>query len=145
AALEREGIDVTEVPLFLVLGRPIEGEQGLFQAAQLQLVVNHVPSRTDAPLHVYANRDSVYVSCAGTSLLGRQAAVLAGQAASAVADPAYRGQEMGEDDPLLKSVAMGEVFRTMGPTGPLQQIQAVLAQARREGRELNAEERERLR
>src|SRR5262249_38150569 len=49
-ALGKKGIDLTDLPLFLVLGHPEGEEKTLFQAAQLQLVVNQVP-HGEAPLH----------------------------------------------------------------------------------------------
>jgi len=75
-ALGQAGLSLTDLPLFLVLGRPEAPEDDLFQAAQLQLVVRQTP-RAAAPLHVYASRDALYVTCAGASLLGRQATILA--------------------------------------------------------------------
>lgn len=73
-ALDREGIRLTEVPLFLVLGRPEAAEEYLFRAGLSPLLVRQAPADPQAPLHVYANRDAVFVTCAGASLLGRQAA-----------------------------------------------------------------------
>jgi hypothetical protein len=94
--LARSNIQLTDLPLFLVLGRP-EGpnnaagdekgrkaEEVLFQqAAQLNLVVKQAPHDAQAPVHVYASRDAVFVTCAGASLLGRQAAILAGDVEAA--------------------------------------------------------------
>jgi hypothetical protein len=76
-ALNREGIRLTEVPLFLVLGRPEAPEEHLFRAAQSPLNVRQTPADAKAPLHVYANRDGIFVSCAGASLLGKYAANIA--------------------------------------------------------------------
>src|SRR5262245_49421626 len=76
-ALDRASIELTEVPLFLILGRPASGMAGLFEAARLSLTVDAVPRRPDAPVQVHANADAIYVSCTGASLLGRQAAILA--------------------------------------------------------------------
>jgi IcmF-related N-terminal domain len=75
-ALGKAGVSLTDLPLFFVLGRPEAPEEDLFNAAQLQLVVRQTPSRA-APLHVYASRDAVYVTCAGASLTGKQASILA--------------------------------------------------------------------
>jgi len=76
-ALDRASIELTEVPLFLILGRPASGMAGIFEAARLGLTVDAVPRRPDAPVQVHANADGIYVSCTGASLLGRQAAILA--------------------------------------------------------------------
>ncbi len=115
-ALNQAGMQVTDLPLFLVLGRP-EGPEGLDpgergrkaeeilfqQAAQLPLVVKQVPATPVAPLHIYASRDALYVTCAGASLLGRQAAILAGE----VTSPAREGvgpQEGQAEDPADKTL-----------------------------------------
>jgi hypothetical protein len=75
-ALGSAGLSLTDLPLFFALGRPEAPEEDLFKAAQLQLVVRQTPSRA-APLHLYASRDAVYVTCAGASLTGKQATILA--------------------------------------------------------------------
>src|SRR5262249_42620808 len=56
-ALEEKNIDLTEAPLFLIVGKTAATEEALFAAAQLQLTVKQAPRRSDAPLHVYGNRD----------------------------------------------------------------------------------------
>jgi hypothetical protein len=75
-ALEQAGIDVTETPLFLVLGRTAAPEDALFAAAHMSLRVQQTPRNASAPLHIYANKESIYVTCPGASLLGRQSALL---------------------------------------------------------------------
>lgn len=76
-ALDKAGINLDEAPLFLVLGQPQGTEESLFAASGLPLQVRNVPRRPAAPLHVFASRDGIFVTCAGTSLLARQAALLA--------------------------------------------------------------------
>jgi type VI protein secretion system component VasK len=76
-ALTAAGVEATEAPLFLVLGRPARSVEDLFGAAQLILQVRNVPSDPDAPLHVYASRSGIFVTCEGASLLGRVHALLA--------------------------------------------------------------------
>lgn len=73
AALEAAGIQMAEVPIFLVLGQPEGTEQALFAGSQLELSIESVPKDFGAPLHVYASPDAVFLTCAGASLLGRQA------------------------------------------------------------------------
>ncbi len=77
-ALRKEKIALHDVPLFLVLGRPETGDANLFRAAQLQpaLVVNPAPANPLAPIHVFANRDAIFVTCPGASLLGKHASLL---------------------------------------------------------------------
>ncbi len=68
-----------DLPLFLVLGRPYEAEANLFAAAQSPdtMVVKQTPSDPLAPIHVYATRDGIFVTCPGASLTGKQASILA--------------------------------------------------------------------
>lgn len=75
-ALDKAGIDLSEAPLFVVLGQPQSTEESLFAAADLPLQVRHVPRRPTAPLHLYASRDGIYLTCGGASLLARQTALL---------------------------------------------------------------------
>jgi hypothetical protein len=133
-AVQQAGIDLTDVPLFLVFGRSGENEESLFQAANLQLAVTRAPKRHDAPVHVYANRDGIYVTCPGASLMGRQAAVLGGEVA--VGGPATNGEEAAaEFDP----------GKTMTPQGPAEEVRMLLVQAKQEKRELSDEENEKIR
>jgi IcmF-related N-terminal domain len=87
AALQQAGISLTDVPLFLVLGRPAAGAEGLFGASRLPFPVRQMPRRAGAPVQVYANEEGIFVTCPGASLLGRLAELLSG-AAAATAAPA---------------------------------------------------------
>ncbi|HYT92592.1 MAG TPA: type VI secretion protein IcmF/TssM N-terminal domain-containing protein [Gemmataceae bacterium] len=93
STLAQANIHLSDLPLFLVLGRPegpddapetdraAKAEELLFsQAARLKFVVNQTPQDPQAPLHVYATREAVFLTCAGASLLGWQTAILAGDA-----------------------------------------------------------------
>lgn len=69
AELERNGLDLREIPLFLVLGSQDERhEHALFDASQLSLTVKRVPAGP-AALHWYANPDGVYVVASGVGCL----------------------------------------------------------------------------
>ena len=63
-------VGLADAPLFLLLGRPDEGEEALF--AGMSTVVGGAPAYAEAPLHVYATREAIYVTCVGASLLGAQ-------------------------------------------------------------------------
>jgi hypothetical protein len=141
-ALNQAGIDLREAPLFLILGRPQGSEAALFEGAQLQLKIANLPKDDRAPLHVFANRDGIYVTCAGASLLGRQAAILAGEGDSSLdgfADGAAAGVAAGPGDDL---------FKTLQPKGRLKEVQTVLQRAREQGRkpdQLSEAEKEEIR
>jgi IcmF-related N-terminal domain len=76
-AIAQAGIQLPGVPLFLVLGRPASGEDHLFEASGLKLVVKQTPANPNAPVHVWADREAVYVTCRGASVLGKLAGILA--------------------------------------------------------------------
>lgn len=137
AELNAQGIDVRDAPLFLLLGRPGGGEAPLFQAAQLQFAVQQAPRRPDSPLHVWANADGIYVTCAGASLTGRFTDLLLGHGKSNSSVPLPDFVE-GEFDP----------YKTLPPQGRLREVQTILAKAHAEGRrpdQLTPEEREEIR
>jgi hypothetical protein len=122
AALAQARVELKDVPLFLVLGEPEAGEPALFHAAQLPLVVRQAPARDDAPLHVYATRDAIYLTCGGASVLGRYGRLLAGRLATPDGDPV---EGDCEGPPL-------HVFRRQQPSGtPLLTNQEIDEQAAR--------------
>jgi hypothetical protein len=128
-ALDQAGVDLTSSPLFLVLGRPQRSEEALFQGVQPKLLVNQAPRQTLAPIHVYANREGIYVACSDASLMGRQAALLTDEAYAASPTAADRG---GTAD-AGASVAM---YATLSPTGQrsAEAVEAIIARAREQGR-----------
>ncbi len=75
-ALDRAGISLASTPLFLILGKPESGEAGLFTASHLQLQVRMVPQDPSRPIHLFANRDGIYVTCPDASLLSYYATKL---------------------------------------------------------------------
>jgi hypothetical protein len=77
-ALAAKGINLTDAPLFLVLGKSLAGDGVLFGATQLAFSVKNAPPDDSAPLRVYAHPENgIYVCCAGASLLGKQSELLA--------------------------------------------------------------------
>src|SRR5262249_27733283 len=70
-ALNRADIRLDNAPLFLILGWPSSSEEDFFRAAGLKGQVKQVPSAPGEPLHVTANRDGVWLTCPGASLLGQ--------------------------------------------------------------------------
>lgn len=134
-ALEKAGIAVTDLPLFLVFGQPAGGEKVFFESAQLGLTVSNQPPG-EQPLHVYANRDAVFVTCPGASLLGRQAAVLTSPPDSGLNGAAGIGPEtfFGGGNP-------DDVFKTNLPKKQQARIRDILRKAREEGRDLTEAEK----
>jgi hypothetical protein len=149
AALRAARLSLTDLPLFLVLGRPEDEEKALFQAAQLSLEVKQAPARPEAPLHLYASRDAIYVTCAGSSLLGAYALSLAGKSLEASDERnAGPGHSPGaeDEDEVLKTLTPGAAGGTLDPKfGAVQDMVAVLQKAQREGRPLSKVDKRELR
>jgi IcmF-related N-terminal domain len=70
-ALAKCDIALDNSPLFLILGWPSDTNTDLFRAAGIKGLVREVPEESDAPLHVTANRDGIWLTCPGVSLLGQ--------------------------------------------------------------------------
>jgi hypothetical protein len=107
-ALDRAGIRLTELPVFLVLGKTAGDELEFFRLAGVPFLVEQAPRRPEAPLHVYASSEAVFVCCPGASLLARHADLLAAAnpnvPAAAVLAPAPAEAEWKKDSlppPLL--------------------------------------------
>jgi IcmF-related N-terminal domain len=96
-SLERAGIGLNEMPLFLVLGRPQGPEGALFDGAELQLQVRGQPSREDSPLRVYASREAIFVTCPEASALGGQSTALESSEFEAPAPSAEEAEFMTFD------------------------------------------------
>jgi hypothetical protein len=70
-ALNAAGIDPSEVPLFVVVGKPRSGTADFFAATNLPFAVRAEPRTPGAPVQIYATREAVYVACEGASVLAR--------------------------------------------------------------------------
>jgi IcmF-related N-terminal domain len=123
AALDRAGIRLVDTPLFLVLGKPRGSEAALFDAAELGLKVRNQPARDDAPVRVYANREAIYVTCAGASSLGLNAQVV---------EPVEEEPTVGD----FEAVDEGAYFMTFGVSASagIEAEARILAMARASGR-----------
>src|SRR5262245_59031616 len=81
-ALNRNEIQLDATPLFLVLGWTSGSEEAFFHAGGIRAKVKQVPQDRSEPLHVTADRDGIWVTCPGISLLSQQ-------------NPALRGGSVG--------------------------------------------------
>ena len=73
AAMRRAAVELGDLPVFLVLGQPVGGGPSLFHASGMPLAVSDVPRRPDAPIHVFATYEAIFVTCPGLSALGHLA------------------------------------------------------------------------
>src|SRR5215472_5344641 len=129
-ALDQAGIDVKSAPLFLVLGKPAGTEEALFDASGQRLNVRRVPPRAASPLQVYAGPEAIFVTCAGASLLGELADIVAG-----VKEPVMGGELDGQPSMMLGG-------GTRLPNANFIKMQKILRGAG--GRKLNEEEHREL-
>jgi hypothetical protein len=134
AALSAESIGIADAPIYLILGRAAAGEEALIQAAE-QPVVVRAPAGPDAPLRVYANRDAIFVTCAGASAWGRYCALLAGEEGS---DASVVKVSVPAGD---KTIQFGTESTGMQPE-QLDELRELLA--KQQQRDLTAAERSRL-
>lgn len=146
-ALNQAGIDLTEVPLFLIVGSPAGGFDSFFASSQLPLTVKRAPQRVEAPLYFYAYREAVFVTCHGASLVGRESEDLRDEGAP----HAVVGSDLGvgvavEPIPDMSATMAGA---TMRPNqGVMGEIQAILSRAAADGRgpnQLTPEEQQSIR
>jgi hypothetical protein len=147
-ALARAGLDLTQLPIVLVLGRPAGSEDDLFKAAGLKLDVEHVPSRKDAAVHFYANRDALYITLGGVSQTGWLTTAFAGDKPTKVAGPVWANDDsMGQS--MVLDNAEDDALKTIGGQSQAlpdaRALMAILEEARREGRHVTTEEQQGIR
>ena len=99
--LARAEIRLDSTPLFLVLGWSSGSEEAFFQAAGIKAKVNQVPRDRGEPLHVTADRDSIWLTCPGASLLDQQ-------------NPAIVGQDDGSEHLGTMVEQSSDPFKTIG-------------------------------
>jgi hypothetical protein len=130
-ALDRAGIDLRNMPVFLVLGASESSNEVLLQAARLGLEVKQTPPG-DAPLHLYAAKDAVYITCEGVCLLGKQAAFLTSGGTPGASSATDEDESLKTLSPVNAGAAVPEFL-------------AIRQRAEREHRELTADEQHRIR
>ncbi|QEH33049.1 hypothetical protein OJF2_15450 [Aquisphaera giovannonii] len=120
-ALSRAEIRLDATPLYLVLGWSSGSEEALFKAAGIKARVKQVPTDKLEPLHVTADRDSIWVTCPGASLLGQQ-------------DPSFIGQESGGGGAVLATMMeeQPDPFKTMGVGMATGGLEGAMEDARKE-------------
>jgi hypothetical protein len=132
-------ISVRDLPLFLILGTPEDREQerSIFHGSQL--IVNQSPDNPNDPVHVYATREGIFVTCAGASALGLYARSLVGEG------PARSEQSVSLEEEEILATLNPRSSRRLDPQGAVEKMAAVLIQAEREGRPLTKAEKRELR
>lgn len=116
--LQRCGLDVSQVPIFLVLGSAGEAQgQAIFGAARLDLRIRSLP-QGPAALHWFATGDAVYLVLTNTCCLSNLAALgrsVLGEERSRVAPSLPRPA----GDAIRGTVMLGAANPAVAASGPL--------------------------
>ncbi len=107
-ALNAAGIDPTEVPLFVVVGKPRTDLADFFAATGLPFAVRAEPRTPGAPVQVYATRDAVFVACPGASVLCRLADIFVAEAKAAAPAPPPAGFDLLDSPERPLDVVAGD-------------------------------------
>ncbi|HJZ54872.1 MAG TPA: type VI secretion protein IcmF/TssM N-terminal domain-containing protein [Gemmataceae bacterium] len=151
-ALQKAGIGIVDTPLFLVFGQLPAGFDDLFRALPHGLAVAGVTG-TGSPLQVFANRDGIYLTLPGASLLGVQGrGGLGTYSTDAAGGSVYHSVGVNQSVGIGASVGAsigasvgGSVGGSVGAGGPLQEIQKIIRKAREANRPLTEDEKRRVR
>lgn len=145
AALDKAGIDIYDVPVFLVLGRldDREAEAQVFTGLPRSLLVKAAPAAT-APLRIYGDREAVYILAPSAS------ALRAGPSSAAPASFQGAMNSMGVDQSIGVGQSVGmdaaaSIGVSAAATGPLARVQQIIKDAQRQNRPLTEQERQLIR
>lgn len=147
-SLQKAGIGINDTPVIMVLGELPSGFDPLFRSLPHGLAVSG-GSPAGSPLRAFANRDAVYVTFTGASLLGVQEA---GDLVDLTAAAQQSGNPFASIGVGAQSIGVGmgdsigaSLGASMAGGGPLREIQRVIQKARDEGRPLSDAEKEKVR
>lgn len=108
-AMADHSIDMSETPIFLIVGPPdFQASQRLMNASNISFSVC-VPTGPGAA-HVYANTDGIFVVCSGSSCLGT---LLGGRSVAAGAAEGVPAPASGGFDPT-RTMAAGDALGSFG-------------------------------
>jgi hypothetical protein len=108
AALDGQGIPLSTTPLYLVLGEMPAGYDPFFRAIPHGLAVTG-GNPSDSLLQVFANRDGVFLTVPGASLLGAHTSSL-------IIELTY-GMTKGESQDVMGSIGLGGSLRLSRSVG----------------------------
>ena len=107
-ALKENGIDPTEVPIFVLVGnRSLQEATNLFEASGLHLKVKSEPDNENAALHWFATQDSVYLCCTDTCWLSL---VASGGGTTSVPTAPAPGAPARKPDDIKGTMVTGAAF-----------------------------------
>lgn len=103
ASLVQAGINLRDVPLFLMVGKPFGSIDAIFSGSKITWLVRQVPLRVDAPFQVYAHRQAIFVALGEHSMLGKTLVQLSKATPSDQALPSSQ-ESVFYDSPKTSSV-----------------------------------------
>jgi hypothetical protein len=121
AALAEQGLDLSDLPLYVVLGAANEEQTtALFSASRVTTTVTGAP-RGPSPLRWYASADGIYLVCSGLGRLGRLS-----ELAVTTASTGGRGAAAGASIAATMVAGVSAPRQTTAPTDfPSESAQAV--------------------
>jgi hypothetical protein len=70
------GVNLQDVPLFLVVGQSLEGEDNVLLGAQFGFAIRDVPRWPDAAVRISANQQAAFITCPRASVLSHHLTLL---------------------------------------------------------------------
>jgi|SRR5262245_13233260 len=137
-ALAKAGIGIGDTPVFLVFGRVSGADEAIFQGVPGGLAVTG-GSPSGSPVRAFANRDAIFVTCPGASLLGNPGTVSDGSYGDVSIAPERGGMNFGASIGVEKSIGMGSVGGDIG------RVRQIIRTAQDQNRSLTDNERAEIR
>ncbi|HVK11277.1 MAG TPA: hypothetical protein VM597_21080, partial [Gemmataceae bacterium] len=146
-SLEKAGIGIGDTPVFLVFGKVVGAAEAMFQAVPGGLAVTGA-TPGGSPVRAFANRDAIFVTCPGASLLGNPGRVQAGPSAGTdlAASIGSGGPDLAASIGMDRSIGVGgtgSIGGTLG--GDVGRVQQIIRAARDQNRPLSDAERAEIR
>jgi hypothetical protein len=133
--LAASGLEIGDLPVFLMVGMPEERLDPLFLATGVQGIIR-TPSQGQPAIRIYAWEKAIFVVCPGASAWGQYCIAL-----SSGGDVMQSGADNNPQNPAA-TLGPGEAFKEMDDQAKAQ-LNALLSKAARD--QLSAEEQEELR
>jgi hypothetical protein len=141
SSLEKAGIGVGDTPVFMMFGRVAGVDEAIFQGVPGGLAVTG-GSPSGSPVRAFANRDAIFVTCPGASLLGNPGTIQQGSPGQGLDQSIQAGRggpNLGASIGMDKSIGMGSVGGDIG------RVQQLIRAAREQNRSLTDAERAEIR
>jgi hypothetical protein len=135
-SLNKAGIGIGDTPVFLVFGRVSGADEAIFQGVPGGLAVTGA-TPSGSPIRAFANRDGIYITCPGASLLGGSAGV---SAAPSSTDSVRAGMDLGASI----GIGGGSIGMSASMGGDFARVQQIIRAARDQNRSLTEAEKQQV-